>query len=97
MPTSEWQERFTTFTSGNRGRIAAIATQGMTVIENRPFRDLEYDPVGKGNDVIITFGDREDTFTHTVNDPAEIVLHQEDDGEISALEVLDQNGGYFHL
>ena len=92
IPNNDWQERLTTFTSGNRGRTAAIAAQGMTVIENWAFRDLEYDPVGKGNDVIITLGDREETFTHTIDAPVEIILHQEDDGEISALEIIDQNG-----
>jgi hypothetical protein len=92
IPNDEWQERLATFTSGNRGRKAAIAAQGMTIIENRAFRDLEYDPVGKGNDVIITLGDREETFTHTVDAPVEINLHQEEDGEISALEIIDQNG-----
>ena len=90
IQSNEWQERLATFTSGNRGRKAAIATQGMTIIENTPFRDLEYDPVGKGNDIIITLGDMEDTFTHTVTAPVDIFLHQEDNGEVSALEVVDQ-------
>jgi hypothetical protein len=91
IQNNEWQERLTTFTSGNRGRKAAIAAQGMTIIENRPFRDLEYDPVGKGNDIIITLGDLEDTFTHTVYAPVDIFLHQEDNGEVSALEIVDQS------
>jgi hypothetical protein len=36
-------------------------------------------------------GDLEDTFTHTVYAPVDIILHQEDNGEVSALEVVDQN------
>ena len=49
-----WQERLQTLTSGNRGRKAAIAAQGMTVVENHVLRDIEYDPVQKGDDLIIT-------------------------------------------
>lgn len=92
IPMSEWQERLATFTSGNRNRIAAVAANGMTVFEEKPFRDVEYDPIGKGNDIIITLGTDHELLTHTVNAPTELILHQEDNGEISTLEIIDQNG-----
>ena len=65
---SEWQERLQTFTSGNRGRRAAIATEGMTLVEEKPFETVICDPVKKGNDVVISVED----FTHTVAAPTEL-------------------------
>lgn len=56
LPNEEWQERIQLFVSGNTGRKVAIATGGMTIVENQIMRDVEYDPVGKGNDLIITLG-----------------------------------------
>ena len=92
IPIEDWQDRLQTLTSGNRGRKSAIATGGMTIVENKPFRDLEYDPVGKGNDLVITLGGDDDSYFHTVNAPTEIYTHQEDNGEISSVEIVDQNG-----
>lgn len=92
IPIEDLQDRLQTLTSGNRGRKSAIATGGMTIIENKPFRDLEYDPVGKGNDLVITLGGDDDSFFHTVKAPVEVYTHQEDDGEVSSIEIVDQNG-----
>ena len=88
----EWQERLQLFTSGNRRRKAAIEVEGITTVKNQALRDVEYDPIGKGNDLIITLGNSENLFTHTVNDPEELVLHQESNGEVSSLEIKDQYG-----
>lgn len=92
IKTSEWQERLQLFSSGNRGRKAAIASGGMTVVEKKTFRDIEYDPMHKGNDLVITLGAAGDTFRHTVQAPVELYIHQEADGEVSTLEIIDQNG-----
>jgi hypothetical protein len=92
IPVEDWQDRLQTLTSGNRGRKSAIAAGGMTIIENKPFRDLEYDPVGKGNDLVITLGGADDSFFHTVKAPSEIYTHQEETGEVSSIEIVDQNG-----
>lgn len=92
IPQDEWQDRLSTFSSGHRGRIAAIATQGMTIIEGKHFRDMEFDPKGKGDDMIITLGTDKDLFTHTVNKPREVYLVEEDDGEVSSMEINDESG-----
>ena len=97
IPNSEWQERIQTFTSGNMGRKVAISAEGMTIVENKPFRDLEYDPVGKGNEMIITMGEGDDTYWHTVIALVEVYEHQESNGEISSLEIVDQNGDSVYL
>lgn len=92
IPQTDWQERLTSFSSGNRGRITAIATKGMTVIEEKHFRDIEYDPNGQGNDLIITLGTNQDLFTHTINQPNSIALIEEEDGEVSSMEIRDDGG-----
>lgn len=97
IPNNEWQERLQTFTSGNAGRKVAIAAEGMTIVENKPFRDLEYDPVGKGNDLVITVGYGDETYWHTVNAPVEIFENQESNGQVSTLEIVDQNGNSVYL
>jgi hypothetical protein len=88
IESSAWQERLQTFTSGNKNRIAAIAAQGMTVVENSPLVSVDYDPSGKGNAITITL----EGFAHTVNAPVELYLTEEANGVVSTLEVVDQNG-----
>jgi hypothetical protein len=88
IEASEWQERLQTFTSGNKNRTAAIATQGMTLVENTPLVSVNYDPPGKGNAIIIIL----DRFTHTINSPVELYITEASNGVVSTLEVVDQNG-----
>ena len=93
IQNAEWQERIQMFSSGNRRTKAAIAVEGMILAENQLLRDIEYDPVGKGNDLIITFGYIENMFSHTIDDPLELFIHEESSGGVAALEVVDQKGG----
>ena len=88
MEKSEWQERLQTFTSGNRGRRAAIAAEGMTLVEDKSFETVIYDPVKKGNDLVISVED----FTHTVDAPTELYVEENEEGVVTSLEVVDQNG-----
>jgi len=84
----DWQQRLQTFTSGNKGRTSAIAAEGMTVVEKKPLVSVDYDPVGKGNDMIISL----EGFSHTVSAPVELFIIEESNGVVSTLEVVDQNG-----
>lgn len=88
IETSEWQDRLQSFTSGNKGRTTAIAAKGMTIVEDMALVGVEYDPVGKGNDIMITL----EGFTHTVNAPVELRITEASNGVVSTLEVIDQNG-----
>ena len=88
IEVSEWQDRLQSFTSGNKGRTAAIAAKGMTIVEDMALVGVEYDPVGKGNDIMITL----EGFTHTVNAPVELRITEASNGVVSTLEVIDQNG-----
>lgn len=93
IENENWQERLQTFTSGNKGQTAAIASQGMTIVENKPFDSVVYDPIRKGNDIVLAV----DGFIHLVNAPVEIYIYQESDGVASSLEIVDQNGGQTFL
>lgn len=66
---------------------------GLTNAENQILRDIEYDLVGKGNDLIITFVYNENMFTHTIDDPLELFIHEESSGVVAALEVVGEKGG----
>lgn len=85
---ADWQDRLQSFTSGNRGRRAAIAAEGMTVVEDKSLVSVDYDPVGKGNDMSISV----DGMMHTVKAPVELYVTEESNGVVSTLEVVDQNG-----
>lgn len=89
----DWQSRLQTFTSGNRGRIAAIAAEGMTLVENKPFESVFYDPVNKGNDLTLTLNG----YMHTVLAPVELYVEENDQGVVITMEVVDQNGKSTYL
>ena len=88
IETSEWQDRLQSFTFGNKGRPAAIAAEGMTLAENKSLTSVDYDLVGKGNDMMITL----EGFSHTVYTPVELYITEESNGVVSTLEIVDQNG-----
>ena len=85
---SEWQERLQTITSGNNGRTSAIDAEGMTIVENKPFISIDYDPNNKGDDIMITL----EGMAHTVKGPQELFITEESNGVVSTLEVKDYNG-----
>jgi hypothetical protein len=82
-----WQEKLQTFTSTNKGRSAAIAVQGLTIVENKPFESVVYDPIRKGNDLLLAL----DGFIHMVDEPVEMYMTHDSNGVISTLEILGQN------
>ena len=88
IENGHWQEKLQTFTSANKGRSAAIAVQGMTIVENRPFDRVVYDPILKGNDLVLAL----DGFIHMVNEPVEMYMTHDSNGVVSTLEIWDQNG-----
>ena len=91
IPMDDWSDRLTSFSSGNRGRLSAIATQNMTIVEDKKLEDIVYDPVNKGNDIVIAVEGPEGSFRHIVEGPAELIIEQREDGVVSTLEIIDQN------
>ena len=89
----EWQTRLQEITSGNQGRKAAIAADGMTLVENQSFESVNYDSPNKGNDLMIAVKG----YTHTVEAPTEMIIVKSDNGVISTLEIVDQNNEKTYL
>ncbi len=97
IPNEEWQEHIQSFLLGNTGRKVDIATGGLTIVENQVLRDIDYDPLGKGNNMTLTLGYSEDIFIHIVSAPTEFILHEENKGAVSTLEIIDRNGEVTYL
>ena len=83
-----WQEKLQAFTSTNKGRTVAIAAHGMTLVENMPFDSVVYDPIQKGNDLVLAV----DGFIHMVNEPVEMWMTLDSNGVVPTLEILGKNG-----
>jgi hypothetical protein len=88
IENEHWQKKLQTLTSTNKGRSAAIEVQGMTIVENKPFDSVIYDPMLKGNDLVLVL----DGFIHMVNEPLEMYMTHDLNAVVSKLEILDQNG-----
>ena len=92
LKKTEWPERLTTLSSGNRGANALLEEAGENIAENLPFRNIEYDPVGKGDDLVIALGESDSSMRHVVQAPAEIYLNQTSDGELTSIEISNSAG-----
>ncbi|NVK50600.1 MAG: DUF5335 family protein [Cyclobacteriaceae bacterium] len=88
IENEHWQNKLKAFSSTNKGRMATIVALGMTIIENKAFNSVIYDPILKGNDLVLAV----DGFVHMVNEPVEMYITQEFNDMVSILEILDQNG-----
>ena len=88
IENEQWQKKLQTLTSTNKGRSAAIEVQGMTIVENKPFDSVVYDPIRKGNDLVLVLAG----FIHMVDEPVEIYMTHDSNGVVSTLEILGQNG-----
>lgn len=92
----DWQEFFVLFTNSNRHRgltIEVIDPQGGTTGQARqgPLMAIDYDPVGKGNDIVVTTGANEIDYSHTIPAPVEVWQEQHDTGQVGALKIVGQN------
>ena len=94
---SDWADFFVTFSNGNRGRELTIEVfdleSGSTgQAQQGPLLGIAYDPVGKGNDIVVSTGKDEVEYSHTIDAPSEVYQNQKDSGQVAALEIVDQNG-----
>jgi hypothetical protein len=91
----QWQDFLVTFSNGNRGRTLSLevfdSDSDQPAAKQGPLIAVDYDPVGKGNDIVVTTGIDEIDYSHTIPAPVEFWQAQHDNGEVAALEVIDQN------
>jgi hypothetical protein len=76
IPFERWLEFCETFTNGNRGRKVNITLVsedfGDALAEETIFSAIDYDPEGKGDVFMISYGDKAPLTTHVVNMPLEL-------------------------
>ena len=102
-----WSDYLSQVTAGNRGRHISLDVVGQTpespettgglapvVVDlgDAPFLSVEYDPVNKGNAIVISAGENEVSYEHPVENPVELTANLDPDGRLDSLEILDQNG-----
>lgn len=92
-----WPDWVSTFSNGNRGRriaieVADLAGGDQSLTGAAPLYAIDYDPVGKGDDLVITTGQDEIDYAHKISAPAEIWESQNDNGKVEALEVVNSEG-----
>ena len=92
-----WSDFLRMFSNGNRGRLMAIEIADMAdgeqpLADAAPLLAIDFDPAGKGDDLVITTGRDEIDSTHKISAPLEIWESQDDNGKVMALEIIDRSG-----
>ncbi len=93
-----WPKFFDAFSAGNQGRSVGIKVVDEKAGEERiteaaPLLAVDYDPAGKGNDIVIATGVDTLDYTHTIIAPTEVWDEEDEDGNVTTLEIIDQSGG----
>jgi hypothetical protein len=96
IPQDQWQDFFVTFSNGNCGRMLSMEIFDTEIGDIASSKQgklmaIDYDPAGKGNDIVVTTGVDEVGYSHTINAPVEVWKAQDESGQIGALEIIDQN------
>jgi len=91
-----WPDFCVTFSNGNRGRLLRIEVhqddQGDNqVVGSGPLLGVAFDPLGKGNDIVVTTGREVEEYTHRIPAPIEVHELQTNVGQVTMLEIIDQN------
>jgi hypothetical protein len=93
IPAEHWQNFCETFTAGNRGRVVSITivseNVGELLAEGTILSAIDYDLVGKGDDLVISYGGLSPVAYHVVTTPLEIWQAQDQNGKVVALEIID--------
>ncbi|MGB7413912.1 MAG: DUF5335 family protein [Thermosynechococcaceae cyanobacterium] len=97
IPQEQWLTFFDQFTKTNTGRLLSleVADKEMgdePLIKQSPLASITYEPVNKGNDVIISIGRDAVAYSHTVEAPEAVWVAKDDAGEVVALEIVDRGG-----
>jgi hypothetical protein len=98
IPTERWEEWCDLFTNGNRGRLIGIEIVdgelgAQTLAVGVALVAIDYDPAGKGNDFVISYGDEQAPSRHTVAGPVALWQAQDQNGVVVSLEIEDERGG----
>ena len=98
IPTEHWEAWCDTFTNSNRGRLMRIEVVSdelgaEPLAVGAALVALDYDPAGKGNNFVISYGDEAAPSRHVVAKPVALWQAQDENGLVVSLEIEDQHGG----
>lgn len=93
----DWIGFCETFSNGNRGRgVTLEVVGGPEGYEGQSKQGkliaVDYDPPKNGNHIVVTTGTDDIAYSHNVDAPVELWVVQKDDGEVNAVEIIDDNG-----
>jgi hypothetical protein len=97
IPAKRWADWSVTFTDGNRGRLMKIELVS-DEMGAEPLADgaalvaLDYDPAGKGNNFVISYGDEAAPSSHVVVGPVALWQAQDENGLVVSLDIEAEDG-----
>jgi hypothetical protein len=97
IPAGRWEEWCSTFANSNRGRLVRIELIGdelgvQPMVEGATLVALDYDPAGKGNNFVISYGDETAPSSHVVAGPVALWQAQDENGLVVSLEIEAEDG-----
>ena len=92
-----WSDFLVIFSESNRGRSISIEVVNASIgdqilMKGSPLSAIDYDPAGKGDDLVISTGRESIDASHRIDGPEEIWELQDDNGKVIALEIVGSGG-----
>ena len=102
IPMDRWVEYCSIFSNGNKGRLLTISDiderAGYNIlVEEMPLWAVDYDPIDKGDDIVISLGKSDVEYSHTIDAPVEMWESRNEKGIVNQLRIIDQNNNEFNL
>jgi len=96
IQNENWPNHMATFTNGNRGRMVSVSVTDdesvtKTLVKQLPLLGLDFDPINKGDDMVISLGKSTLEVSHTIDAPVELFEKHNDLGVVTNVEIIDQN------
>ena len=97
IPREEWERFAVQFSEAQRGRMVQAEFVDLEVGDEPlssgiAFYSLDYDPVNKGDNIILAFGSEPDLHFHLIDKPADLWVAEDEQGVVWALEVVHEGG-----
>jgi hypothetical protein len=97
IPTERWKEWCDTFTNANRRRqlrieIVSDELGAEPLVDGAALVALDYDPAGKGNNFVISYGDEAAPSSHVIAKPATLWQGKDENGLVLSLEIEAEDG-----
>jgi hypothetical protein len=92
-----WEEWSTMFTNANRGRLINVKVRDKelglkTLADNLELVAVDYDPVAKGNKIVISFGIQNSPNRHIIDSPSKITQMQNKNGLVASIVIENKMG-----